>query len=559
MVDTTGVTRPSQTPTTTPAYLPPVQPAGTGGTHLTPSQVEDEAKRILDVGSQFGTDDYDARLDEYARVVSTLDAPSAAALHAEFFDGDGVGDDAGAHGSWLQGDRLLSLKDEGRVSYSEAQATVEAFGDAYQAGAYDHPTEAMSFIDPGATQMAPGWNPETFNRGRELLNLGSDLHMNGFREQFAGDLLRTYVTDNQNPGRPGLEAGYAMTIVADGSDPTMAARIYGGFDAADRAKVLTALAEDGVGYVNSQGAVPGLPDPVATLLNSVASQPSWTRTATGETWGAIATELVRAAPTTQTGSHGDSLLFQGGDGPDAAIPARVEAMSRLFANHSVPILDAMTDGRNSNLVGTPGDAGSDATLAGKDGIALGTLFRATLLNENNPEQGRVRSALMGYVGQQRDAAAAGDSQAISRLGYIGAAATDAVTQLGLDLKGDADARKALVNFAVDLALAAVPAGGAASGAVKKALTDMFGEGVMAQVVSRTGGALVDKATGRMTEEARTALNDALGRDDAALTASAGGANWVLNALYQGAEAGGYYDRLASSILTGQEQIDEARE
>lgn len=532
---------------------------GSGGTHLTDDQVEAEAERILKVGEQFGYDDYDSRLQELSRTLSTLDADSARRLVAEFFDGDGVGDDAPAMAWWMQADRVVGLQQQGRISEAEAGAMMTAVAANYNSGDLSA-AQVTEFLEGNNSWLfdRTGSTPDGFRQIRELLNAGDPAVMDPFREKFATELLQRSVTDPQGGARF-FDAAWASTLMADSGDPTMTARVYGSCDAADREKIFEAFGEQGHVWTMMQGQVPGLQDPLSQLLNSVAASRYAAPPAAGGTWADMATELVRHADRVKDGS-GQSLFYERSGGPDQPIDGRAESLSRLFNAYGAEIVGQLTDPRNMNLDPTTSDPND--TLVGRDGVALGNLLRLTVFNPDNALQARTSQVLSDVVGDQRALLANGTEQqqdrAVLTLSYLGAAAEDAVEQAHLEIAADKKATEAFVNFVAGVALAAIPFGATAKTAAESALKEAFGEGVIRDALRRAGGNLVDAATGQLTTAGKAALTEALGAEYARLAEDTAAANAIRNGIFVGAEATGHEEDLATGMSTAASEIDRAR-
>lgn len=543
-------------PTNPIPQTPPPPPPQETGVSLSDQQVEAEAERILDVGDQFWTDDYDARMDEFARTAETLDADSAARLFQEIRN-----QDSGAFDSWLQGDRLLSLNEGGRISDAEMGAVVEAFAGAYNNDpdfAGESPLAALSFLDSGVhgltgPMMAPDGALQNIDR---LLAAGDSPEIDQFRESVGRELLDNYTLGDFSHVSNGEHAALAVHLMSEAEgDPTMAARIFGSYGAEDRGKILDDLAmgSDGFG-VTRDGEAPA--DPLSQLITEVAAKgyaDPPVNASSGAAWGDIATEIVHWSRTAED-PLGENPFYDLDNQPR---PERAEAMARLFNGHSETILDNLTAPSNANFDVSSADP--DATVDGMNGAALGNLMRMTVLDGGSYSSQVASDLIADYIGQQHELAAAGDGTAIHRLSMIGGAAQDAVQQLDGDIQADRQAREAFVGFIADIALSAIPvAGGVASGRVSKALEDAFGPGLMTEVRQQVGGNLINTATGELTSEAKQAIVEQLGSDDAAILDAKGSANVVLDALF--ANAGeSYYNELDIGIGQTQDEIAEARQ
>src|SRR5690554_7342 len=100
---------PVRSPQHAPRDLPTELPAA-----LDPAK---EARELLEVGSRWGRDDYDARATAFAEAIRQGDADYQQALVAEL-----LGQDSNAFNSWMTPARINSLVDSGQISLTERGA-----------------------------------------------------------------------------------------------------------------------------------------------------------------------------------------------------------------------------------------------------------------------------------------------------------------------------------------------------------------------------------------------------------------------------------------------------
>src|SRR5690606_29807876 len=112
---------PVRSPQHAPRDLPTELPAA-----LDPAK---EARELLEVGSRWGRDDYDARATAFAEAIRQGDADYQQALVAEL-----LGQDSNAFNSWMTPARINSLVDSGQISLTERGAMAEAIAGAFNNG-----------------------------------------------------------------------------------------------------------------------------------------------------------------------------------------------------------------------------------------------------------------------------------------------------------------------------------------------------------------------------------------------------------------------------------------
>ena len=529
MVDVSGVT---VAQATGPATPPQISQQSAPSQPLTDAEISTLAEEVLDEGHRWSVipDDYDARLDRFAEVTEGLDADSASRLFAEV-----LRQDPGAISYWLSARQLTALVDAGRVTSDQAGAVADALAQSYNDGAIEF-VDAHRFLGLNeATHMAPGLRPDAFRAPLDFLNNGaSTAEINQFREAFGQDILAR-VADPNRLGALGLEAGFAVTLMSESGDSAMVARVYAGFNAAERQRILTDVGQDGIGYMNSRGELPGLADPLSVLISSVADQ----RTST---YAGLAREIVGFA-----NSAPDRLFYDyGAGGYQQPIADRADALGQLFVAHQDTILDNLTD---LNISTVPGSRTGE-TYAYQNATALGNLLRLTALNPDNAYQTQVMDGLQSHTqdlkalantppGELDSAGRVAREEALDALKMLGIASKDAVNQAYFDVHQHEQATRALVDFVVDIGLAGVPLGSMTNTQVKALLGGIFDNNpAVDRALQNVGGDLTDRVTGQLESSARDAIaqaliDDATGVDTLRETAD----NLIQNAVLNGLEIG----------------------
>jgi LysM repeat protein len=303
--------------------------------------------------------------------------------------------DKDATANWLNTETLTRAADEGKVTDGELAAVAETvayaseFGylESYESGSII-PTERDSttqFMVDFTGRNYSGDYAQTLQNSVRVFGASDSAQVKGFIEDFATKSVQYAANvDLDGGGAQVNEAAYQATfgihLLESVGSETQVAQVYAGLSKDGRQNLLDTLAitEKSFGFWTDSYDVSGSPgrsdDPVAIIINAVASQPSGAKAYLGyeggggprfasESFGQIAVELAQYAETSPDG------YFYNGDKP---IDDRAEALGRLFANHTTPILDALTDG---NIKGDPKEANADK-------IQLANLMRLTIGNEN---------------------------------------------------------------------------------------------------------------------------------------------------------------------------------
>lgn len=528
---------------------------------LSEDRISDLAGDILDTGDRWmRTDDYDGRSVHFAEEMAQLSPEDGARLIEEI-----QRQDSGALSSWLKVDILDRMQSEGRISQDQYAAVSEGFAQAYNDGKLIDGDAARFLQITSINDRAPGLVSEQFAQMREFLAAdGNSPVMQQFREDFAQHLLNGALGDGAGwaPHAPGI----AMQIAADSGDPGMAARVFnevleanGGSESA-RATLLDAIGQSSIGFENSRGAVDGLVNPLATLIDSVATQPNTAQ------WNDIAVSIARYAESS------DDVIFYD-PYSDEPIESIAESLTNLLASdQGASILDALNEWDTS---GVPGGDGH-AQQAGRNAIEMGNLLRLTAFNPDNPRTDEAMNTVQEWTQMRKDYLNGVErddypsdmsvSQAREQLGMLGGAAFDAVQQMKIDQDNRAAATEALVGFVVDLGLSVVPGGGTISGLVATDLKAAFGndariDGLIDQALSG-GDALTSSGVGQLKQDIAGVLTEAQ-TDLEALrtTASSFVSDAVVNGLPEGSQADGgqsHRDIVKGHVQNVQDDIQDNR-
>lgn len=466
----------------------------------TDGEIAGMAAEINDVGESgffLFSDDTDARLEALAGRITALDAESGGRLIGAIAE-----DDRGALASWMNANDITRLHNEGRISDAEYETLSTAFTTAYNNGEMGYQQALQGLSIYRATGIAPALAEPIdngFSAGLTFLNAGETDAVDRFREDFGQQMLADYSDPNELGYSP-LKAAYATTILADAQDDTLLGRTVADFSPAQRANILQAVAEGGIGYLNSQESVPGLDDPLSALIDSVAEN-------SGSRIEDLAVQISRFAETAE-----DELFYDyGSQGYQDPIAERAESLGHMFSEHANAIL--------SGLAVDNQYTGTGSTSAEQNVQQLGNLLRLTALNTDNPYRDAVMGGLSSFVAQQQSVINTSDPvenadnvhDAYNALEVIGAASVDASRQALAAAEDARQARAAFVEFVVDVGLAAIP-GGLDNVAGKAAVGSLFGSQSdrVTQALEGVAGEIFKPGTSQLTDAAKQAIADALG-------------------------------------------------
>jgi hypothetical protein len=506
------------------------------------------AQRVLDTGSRWGTDDYDARVVALADELAKGDPLYREQLMREIFK-----QDPNALNSWLQAERANRMQDDGRISISEKGSIAEGLAAAYNNGdipksdqyAGPVPGTAEDGKVLGATdldqQLLKGFtsgdhdgqvrNADEVAQFLKFMNSSSGPESTEFRQKFSQHLIDQYVlnpavkyNDVDQQQVAATLAGNLLGATPEQSAKNLSAEVLQKYDD-EQIKTILEAAGQGTGYLNHQNvhvAAEGgnrfidsvqVSDGASLLIQNVASTNS------------PAADKVAVSMARLPATAGD--LFSGDAGK-----GRESAMGNLFANHSKPILDRYTD-FDTKKIGTKDDA--DLKQYMQNASELGALFNTVLFNGDQPYADQARTAVLDYAAGLKESinTEGSSAEAMNRLAMLGASADDAITQGFTELKEDEDAQKEMVGFFVELAFSALPTD-VLTNKTDTLIDNLFKNNPqIAESLKGVSGQVVDEATGKLTDEAKAALEKTVGVDEAEMLDQQGASNTLRESLLTG--------------------------
>jgi len=527
-----------------PVYQQPTTPPPVSN----PDPVE-AAKRILDVGSQWGTDDYDKRLDAFADELGKGDALYREQLTAEIFK-----QDPNALGSWLQPDRANKLQNEGRISHDQKGVLAESLAAAYNNG--DIPQFEIG-VGPipkdgnmGKVQMSQlenrllsgfftngglGAGPDTLQNAQNLrefidfFNVSSGPEVAAFRETFGKHLIDQYVLNPavgyNNPSQRDAAALLATNILGfDNNRPEIAVNALQGYDAGQLKTIMESAARaDGSlgqeaikGLAESRGLDPrdaSVYDGGTLLMLAVARTDS-------PAADKLAVEFAKMA-------HDAPSVFEGPGGKD-----RIDALTLTVSSHSKAVFDVLTNFDTTNI---QGKSDTNNLQFKENATDLGALFQLTLFNPDSTYSATLQGKIVDYATGLTTAInqPGSNTEEIGRLAMLQASLSDAITQGYDKLNADEAKKKELIGFVVDLALSALPVGKWTSASVEKVIVDTFANNPKLQdALKGLSGKLIDATTGKLTDEAKKTIVDTLGKQEGSLEIAKNSVNH-LNQMFAG--------------------------
>lgn len=534
---------PVQSHPQTPPRLP--SDAGNAST-LDPAK---EAAALLEVGSRWGRDDYDARAIAFGEAMQQGDAAYRQELVAEILK-----QDPNAFNSWMTPTRINDLVDSGRISPNERGAMAEAIAGAFNNGQipghemrnqFGEVTGTASALDTYAYSGTSGSfdldaQVEHAHNMREFAEFFSgplySAEVSAFRENYANHLITNYaLNDKVDNGMLRDNAATMAAIVLNG-DPTrgdIAADVLSGLDQGQLDAFMERVARGGQWLTAEQlqhavdGSVVAMRDGLSVSDIALADQASSliaqvARVDSPEAQEAAA--MLARLPANEADIFSDRHSMNSQD--------RIDAMGLLFSNHSTAILDSLTD-FDTTRIGSKDD--SDLKQYMQDASDLGALFNIVLFNADQTYQGSARAAVLDYATalKERINTEEGDAEAMGQLAMLMGGADDAITQGFDSLKAREEAQEKLLSFIVDLAVAGIPLAGRAKDSIAELLGEVFESKAVTDALKGLSGKIIDAATGQLTKEAKEALAEVVGADEAELMSQQGASNALREAMLSG--------------------------
>lgn len=495
----------------------------------------DAAKRILEVGSQWGTDDYDARLDAFVDELGKGDATYRDQLMAEIFK-----QDPNALGSWLQPARANHLQSDGRISSDQKALLAEGIAAAYnngnipqaEIGAGATPGTGadgkiqFSELDNGLltgfyTSAGLGAGPDTLQNAenlREFIDFfgsSSGPEVAEFRQTYAKHLIDQYVLNPavgyNNPTQRDAAALLAGNLLSfDTNRPELAVNVLQNYkpdqlktimESAARAdsnlgeEALTGLAQSR----NLDAKDISVYDGGTLMMLAVARTDS-------PAADKLALEFAKMA-------HDAPDVFEGAGGND-----RVDALTLTVNSHSEYVLNALT---NLDLTNIQSRSDTSNVQFKENATDLAALLGLTMLNPDSTYSSMLQGKVVEYAAaltNKMNSEPGSNPDEVARLSMLQASMSDAITQ-GFDkINADAAKKKEFMTFALDLALSALPIGKWTTDGVENAIKKAFpnSPNVQEALKGLSGKLLETAGPTKLTEEAKTAIVDALGKEEGGL-------------------------------------------
>jgi hypothetical protein len=487
------------------AWHPP-QAGLVGGEVPAAGDARADAARILKVGEVFiFKDDYPARLDAYAQALAQGDAEYDKKLLTEI-----LAKDPGAFDSWLEPSEINGAVASSKLFQSQRSDIAQAFAAAYNDGLIP----SHENVETGVAEVA--FNPvgrhhanpvEEARATSDFLKFidsaGSTPETREFRQTYAQYLTDSYALNDKLPVYETYGHGIqnhaasvaALVISGDPQSPEFAQSFLTSLgdkklDAFLQkveagSIVLTAgYLEPQMGMVDLLGNVADIaqPDALSQLATTVGN-------VKGVDADRLAVTLARAP-----GDH---------DGWFTGSSERADAWTHLFNGHSRAVLDDLTHPN-----GLPVSENGRIEPAFKDRAHdLGAYMRLINGGDDVAKIEQARGHIVDYGNALKHniegATTAEDSIANGRrLGFLGAAVTDSVSQAFKEYAQTQEQKKALVEFALDLVISAIPAGNLAKGALGNWFKDHVESTLIQESLEGFSGELIDSASGKLTDAAK---------------------------------------------------------
>lgn len=474
--------------------------ANPGENYRSPSraELEDLAKELHSVGDiKHKKDDYDKRLDALASdFLPKLNEEDRGRFMGAIFDGD-----KGATDSWLQGDRLDKLVDDGRISADDRRMLLGSLASGYNGGQVDK-DKAWDFLQmggvdgeivdknpPGSRAGSRYVNENTSGPVFDRLLAGLDDGNGGVNEEFS-KFVEKFSIDQINSGAPGNDkdansrGDYLGLLVnaADraGSDQQVINRILHGVDKEKREQVIDDISQ-GYSKVTTENAWLDRDDsklseaynrdPMSLIIKAVANDKESRYSDDKRSYAGDLAEYVYTQ--SQNNPYGDNGFYT-----DKNLPkeGRQQALNELMLKKGAEIFDTKRLGESG--IGEDGEPNSTRNVR-----IMANLERLTGLSPTNEQGTEVLNKLAGNADQwSKDYVNALESdnennklQATQKLTHLMASTEQAVLDGFSDKAEDDEARKADLQSMMSLFLGLLPGGDSVGTGLRSSFKSVFGE------------------------------------------------------------------------------------
>lgn len=493
------------------------------------------AKQVLDGGIGRIRDNDDERAVAFGNKLDAGDPTYGEQLTKEI-----AKQDPGAFTSWLTPERVNGLQDSGRITAAQKEKIVEAYAGAYNSGQIPS-TKQIAGPTPGTgadgeitasalDKAVRGPNgPNDVNYAQEVRAFSDFIgSSNGpqaaeFRAKYGQHLIDQYVLNSavgqNNPTQRDAAAGVAANLLGgDPRRPGIAPEVLSKYNSEDIQSIMKSAARSndifGQDVLKTPAADRGLdvndvalPSGSASLFRAVALDRS-------SNADKVATDFARLPANSP-----DMFAKSSPGGAD-----NVNGLTLSTATHSDAVLKELTTLSTKGNSSKTNPNGEEVT---KTATELGSLLKTTMLNPAAQSSGGLESKVVDYandLGKRINEPGPG-GDAVNRMAMLQAGVREGVRQGYSDLAKSEAKQKEVAGFMFDLALSALPAGKWASSAAENVIADTFGATPKVQdALKGLSGKLIDKGTGKLTDEAKSTILATLGQDEGNLAIAQKAAN-----------------------------------
>jgi hypothetical protein len=509
------------------------------------------ARQVLDTGKQLFTDDYEARMVDFAQQLDKGDPTYREQLMAAIFK-----DDPNALNSWFTPTRANSLVSSGRITMDQEGEMADAFTAAYNKGAVPQNTISagqipgsnregsiqFSSLDNlitgyqtegglGATPTDTVGNAQKISEFLNFLDMSQSSNVATFRENYAQHLINQYVlgqNDNgvvayHNPQESQAAAGLAANLLAgDVSHPEIAVNTLSRYQPSEIQTIMEGAARSNALYgedaLRVQAQQQGLsahdisvPNGSALLLSAVSLESA------GNAPKAAVSNADKLAVDFANLPSTSPWMF---DGSTAGSQENVDSLTLAVSQHAQAVFDNLSPFDYPDYSGSTGNPNNFGYV--ERGTTLAKLFQATIYNPKATYSDQLRSAVVEYVGQlkaqylnqvQPPLSNTDRTHAKGKLELMLASLTEGVRLGYTQLASEQNAKQQLLAMVVDTVLSGIPESQWADKAVSAVLKTAFSDNSpVLKVINAYKGPLIDAATGQINSTLKQQIIGMLGSE-----------------------------------------------
>lgn len=525
------------------------------------AQVEQDAAKILEVGEEWGRDDYSARLKAFSQALSKNGPEYDKKLMGELLNKDPEALDY-----WMSPALINQATENGDISQAQRTEMAETFATLYNEG---HPALApkltegdwfksdtiessldqhlfnfRGFFDYQHSDVDSTQSVHRVDSFLGFMHSSQGPEATKFKKNYSQHLINHYTlmprrgepTRTSVQGHRSIAAGISAHLLADTPEPDTTTEFFSKYSPKQREYIFAKMESNDAWLSDKKlktesrhkSNTHSLHDSLSQVMSAIAKSdsPQADQLTSELSQQMVANEKFWLTPTRFNPESSRTET-------NPTYIERINAMGAMLEHHTKPILDNFT---NHNEISLGNRSGYTERQYHEDTRNLGRLFKHTLLSDDCKNAKEIGKQVINYSQELKSeinsAGDIGHDKPSNRLAILSAAIDEGVSQGYEELRQEQAQQTQLISFTIDFALSAIPASSKLSENIKEGLKNLP-KNKINEAVEGLGKFAIDKSTGHLTNEAKNKLNELIGSDQTNLIAQ-----------------GKYRDSLRESLFSG---------